>query len=327
MFDDDFKCDFKDMEGLSLNSDAFSIFISDDDYFEVFDDELGNNFDTDDASFLIIDNEVIEEDNKEDINEMNKLLTFLIQDKSDLEEMLDTIKDSAVDVCQALITHGIITVPDADPYDYTSQLRGLVSYLSELDFDYDYIFTVGCGSDGRLFKKLYSSSDSGKESDNYLTKRTKFFQFANRDRFIYYKAKDKVNVVVYCIYKDYENYEKYFENRAPQIMKDFVKLHYTGQYSYNIYRLQVATIILFADFDTLAVTQFNKLFSQFIPVLIKKSTFSTVADEKVDELAKTGLKYIKDLLMVSAQSSEMSNRSIIDGVIAKYKPEPALTVK
>lgn len=325
MFDDDFKFDFEDMEGLSLNGDAFHIFKSNDDYFKFFDDIFDD--DDDDGSSLLVEYEVIGEDNKEDIDEMNKTLTFLIQDKADFEEMLDTIKSSGKDICQALITQGIITTPDADPVNYVSQLRGLVSYLSELDFDYDYIFTIGCGSDGRLFKKLYSSSDAGNKSDNYLTKRTKFFQFANRDRFIYYKAKDKVNVVVYCIYKDYENYEKYFENRAPQIMKDFVKLHYTGQYSYNIYRLQVATIILFADFDTLAVTQFNKLFSQFIPVLIKKATFSTVADEKVDELAKTGLKYIKDLLMTTAQSSEMSNRSIIDGVIAKYKPEPVLSAK
>lgn len=322
MFDDDFKCDFEDMEELSLNGDAFHIFKSNDDYFKFFDDELD-----DDGLSLFIDDEVIEEDNKEDFIEMNKLLTFLIQDKDDFDEMLDTIKSSGTDVCQALITQGIVTAPDADSANYVSQLRGLVSYLSELDFDYDYIFTIGCGSDGRLFKKLYSSSDSGNSSDNYLAKRAKFFQFANRDRFIYYKAKDKINVVVYCIYKDYENYEKYFENRAPQIMKDFVRLHYTGQYSYNIYRLQVAAIILFADFDTLAVTQFNKLFSQFIPVLIKKSTFSTVADEKVDELAKTGLKYIKDLLMTTAQSSEMSNRSIIDGVIAKYKPELVLSAE
>ena len=113
MFDDDFKCDFEDMEGLSLNGDAFHIFKSNDDYFKFFDDIL----DDDNGLSLLVEDEVIEENNKEDINEMNKSLTFLIQDKADFEEMLTTIKDSAVDICQALITQGIITVPNADPYD------------------------------------------------------------------------------------------------------------------------------------------------------------------------------------------------------------------
>ena len=139
MFNDDFKCDFKDMEGLSLNGDAFHIFKSNDDYFRFFDDELD-----DDGSSLLVEDEVIEEDNKEDIDEMNKTLTFLIQDKADFEEMLDTIKSSGMDICQALITQGIITTPNADPYDYTSQLRGLVSYLGELDYDFDYIFIIVC---------------------------------------------------------------------------------------------------------------------------------------------------------------------------------------
>lgn len=304
MFDDDFKCDFKDIEGLSLNSDAFSIF-----------NAVKNNIKL--ACEL-----PITENPEGDIDKMNKLLTFLIQDNDDLETLLATINNSAFDVCQALITQGIIDKPNADSIDYISQLRGLVSNLSKLDYDYDYIFTIGCGSDGRLFKKLYSSSDSGNSGDSYLNRRIAFYNFANQDRFLYYKASDKINVVVYCIYKDYENYEKYFESRAPQILKSFVKVHYTGQYSYNIYRLQVAAIILFADFDTMAITQFDKLFNQFIPVLIKKASFSTVADEKVDELAKTGLQYIKNLLMVSAQSSEVSNRSVIDAVINKYKTEP-----
>lgn len=79
MFDDDFKCDFKDMEGLSLNSDAFSIF-----------NTVKNNIKL--ASHLSIT-----ENPEGDFNEMNNLLTFLIQDKSDLEEMLGTIKNSAVD--------------------------------------------------------------------------------------------------------------------------------------------------------------------------------------------------------------------------------------
>ena len=127
MFDDDFKCDFEDMEGLSLNGDAFHIFKSNDDYFRFFDDL----FDDGDGSSLLVEDEVIEEDNKEDIDEMNKILTFLIQDKADFEEMLDTIKSSGMDICQALITQGIITTPDADPVNYVSQLRGLVSYLSE----------------------------------------------------------------------------------------------------------------------------------------------------------------------------------------------------
>ena len=45
---------------------------------DIFDD------DDDDGSSLLVEYEVIEEDNKEDIDEMNKTLTFLIQDKSRL---------------------------------------------------------------------------------------------------------------------------------------------------------------------------------------------------------------------------------------------------
>ena len=308
MFNDDFKCEFKDMEGLSLNDEAFSIFSKTKKTIKSLTHKANEN-------------------SEGDFNKMNKSLTFLIQDNDDLETFTKTISDSSFDVCQALITQGIITKTDADPYDYVGQLRGLTSGLQKLDFDYDYIFTIGYGNDGRLFKNLYSSSDSGTGNDTYLERRAKFYNFANQDRFVYYKASDKINVVVYCIYKDYDNYEKYFEKRAPQILKNFVKLHFTGQYSYSVYRLQVAAIILFADFDTLAITQFDKLFNQFIPVLIKKASFSAVADEKVDELAKTGLKYVKDLLMTTAQSSEVSNRSLIDGVISKYKPEITLVAE
>lgn len=50
MFDDDFKFDFEDMEGLSLNGDAFHIFKSNDDYFKFFDDI----FDDDDGSSLLV---------------------------------------------------------------------------------------------------------------------------------------------------------------------------------------------------------------------------------------------------------------------------------
>lgn len=308
MFDEDFKCEFKDMESLSLNNEAFGIFGKAKKTIKSLTHKANEN-------------------SEGDFNKMNKSLTFLIQDNDDLEVLTKTISDSSFDVCQALITQDIITKPDADPYDYVGQLRGLILRLQKLDFDYDYIFTIGYGNDGRLFKNLYSSSDSGTGSDTYLERRVNFYNFANQDRFIYYKASDKINVVVYCIYKDYENYEKYFESRAPQVLKNFVKLHFTGQYSYNVYRLQVAAIILFADFDTLAITQFDKLFNQFIPVLIKKASFSAIADEKVDELAKTGLKYVKGLLMASAQSSEVSNRTLIDGVISKYKPETAPVAK
>lgn len=279
-----------------------------------------------------VDNEIMndEEEEKplytnEEFEKMNlKRLAFLVQDANDYENINELFTDNMDELVDAFY-YKMIVPSDYPRQNIRNKLNEFMDWYTRrfhnndaLDpsSNYAHVVTVKMTANGLLEFRIYSAYES--QGDNLERKHFNFFKFIDGSDCEFYYVADKITVKLYTVYENFNTFDKYFNSRIPEEMKSFVKIHYTGELSQNMAQLQLMLIDLYLDFNTTMFVKFDKLFTQYLPVLLKKASFDTVADEKESQLAVTILNYLKKTLLIPYDASYETNRAVIDGLKNKY---------
>lgn len=279
-----------------------------------------------------VDNKTISEKEEEkplytneEFEKMNlKKLAFLVQDTSDYENINDLFTNNMDELVDAFY-YKMIVPADYPRQNISNKLSEFMSWYTsrfrntdvlDPDSNYAHVVTVKMTSNGLLEFRIYSAYES--QGDNLELKHFNFFKFIDESDCEFYYVVDKITVKLYNVYENFNNFDKYFNSRIPEEMKKFIKIHYVGELSPNMVKLQLMLVDLYLDFNTTMFVKFDKLFTQYLPVLLKKATFDTVADEKESQLAVVILNYLKDTLLIPYDTSYETNRAMIDGLKNKY---------
>lgn len=251
-------------------------------------------------------------------------LAFLVQDDSDFQTVKSLFTNNMDELVDAFYSK--VIVPSDYPREriknklidfmtwYTNRFRN--NDALDPGSNYAHVVTIKMTADALLEFRIYSAYES--PGDNLERRHFNFFKFIDTNDFEFYYVVDKITVKLYHTYENFNNFDKYFNSRIPEEMKKFIKIHYTGELARNMVALQLMLVDLFIDFNTSLFVKFDKLFTQYLPVLLKKATFDTVVDEKESQLALTILNYLKKTLLIPYDASYETNSATIDGLKNKY---------